>query len=242
MTERRYLGLVGIIVNKESYDTSFRPNLNELKRKHFYYDPDRPIILHRNDIIYKKGPFWRFRSQEFKDVFNQNILEFLKTENYLIISVVIDKKNHIERYGDFAFHPYHYCLTAIMERYCGWLNYFNKKGDIIAESRGNREDNLLNDAFLEVFKNGTQFRDSNFFTKSLIADNIHFAKKDSNSAGLQIADLLAYPTKQEILIDNNVIDKTSYGFNDSIRKVIKDKYNRNLFTNKIVGYGKVFIK
>jgi hypothetical protein len=37
-------------------------------------------------------------------------------------------------------HPYHYGLLALMERYCGWLDFNNATGDIMAESRGGKEE------------------------------------------------------------------------------------------------------
>ncbi len=43
---RRYLCLLGIIVETEQYRNSFHPELEALKQKHFPHNPDEPIILH----------------------------------------------------------------------------------------------------------------------------------------------------------------------------------------------------
>ena len=56
-----------------------------------------------------------------------------------MMCVVIDKKSHRDQYAD-PYHPYHYAMAAMLERYAGWLNYFNRVGDIMAESRGGEED------------------------------------------------------------------------------------------------------
>jgi len=39
----------------------------------------------------------------------------IREADFKIIAVVIDKKNHVEKYKELAFHPYNYCLTAILE-------------------------------------------------------------------------------------------------------------------------------
>ncbi|MGC8826193.1 MAG: hypothetical protein ACP5TV_04215 [Anaerolineae bacterium] len=96
---KRYLGLTGCIVETEVYRTSFQPALEALKQKDFPHNPDDPIILHRNDIINRRGAFWRLRDNDARCRFNENLLQFLEQQNYLLITVVIDKKTHIERYG-----------------------------------------------------------------------------------------------------------------------------------------------
>ena len=52
--ERRYLGLTGVLINKEYYDKSVPQTLEALKRQFFKYDPDRPPILVRSHIVYRK--------------------------------------------------------------------------------------------------------------------------------------------------------------------------------------------
>lgn len=144
---RRYLGLTGCFVEGEVYRTQFYPAFEALKQAHFPHSPDEPVILHRNDLINRRGPFWRLRDPENERRFNEDLLQFLTDQDYLLITVVIDKKTHIERYGDAAYHPYHYYLAALLERYCGFLNRFNAQGDVVAESRGGTEDRQLGAAY-----------------------------------------------------------------------------------------------
>lgn len=146
--DKRYLGLTGCIVNSEKYRLQFHSRLEELKQKHFPHNPDEPLILHRAEIINKRGPFWRLRHSEKEKDFNEEFLTFLREMDYTVITVVIDKKAHVERYQEFAFHPYHYCLGAMLERYCGFLHFNNAKGDVLAESRGGSEDKQLKEAYL----------------------------------------------------------------------------------------------
>ena len=240
---KRYLGLTGCIIEKDKYRSIFHQNFEALKQKHFPHNPDSPVIFHRDDIINKRKSFWRLRYPENETAFNKDFLCFINSMEYIVITVVIDKKAHIERYRESAFHPYHYCLAAMLERYCGFLNFIHAKGDIMAESRGGKEDNQLKEAYKHIYNNGTLFRPSNFFSNMLTSKEIKLKPKSANIAGLQLSDLLAHPSKQEILIDNKlIIEREELIFRKEICNLLQSKYNRNYYTGEIMGYGKVLIK
>ncbi len=240
---KRYLGLTGCIVQAEYYRTEFHPRLEELKQNFFPHNPDEPVILHRKDIINKNGPFWRLRNPEVEKSFNESLLSYVTKMKYTVITVVIDKKVHIERYNSFAYHPYHFCLAAILERYCGLLHFKNAQGDVMAESRGGAEDRQLKEAYRSVFNGGTQYRRAEFFQQVLTSKEIKLKTKAANIAGLQVADLLAYSLKQEILVENERISQVDGEiFGQRLCQEIQDKYNRQQHSGKVYGYGKVFIK
>jgi hypothetical protein len=238
---KRYLGLTGIFIETDYYRTIFQPEMEKLKQKHFPHSPDEPVILHRKDIINRSGPFWRLRDKTKEDAFNKDFLEFIKEQDYCIITVVIDKKTHIERYGDVAYHPYHYCLTALLERYCGFLNFCNAQGDVLAESRGGAEDLKLKRAYQKIYIEGTWQRGSNFFQQALTSSQIKVKSKWANIAGLQLSDLIAHPSKQEILIEEQRIDDLGDNFGKQMCQCIQVKYNRQVYRGRIKGYGKVFL-
>lgn len=241
--DKRYLGLTGCIIENEIYRQSFHPKLEELKQKHFPHNPDEPVILHREEIVNKRGPFWRLSNPEQEKAFNEDLLSFLNKMEYKVITVVIDKKAHIERYQKFARHTYHYCLTVLLERYCGFLKFNNARGDVLAESRGGREDQQLKKAYESIYNGGTQFRPPKFFQSVLTSKEIKLKPKSANIAGLQISDLLAHPLKQKILIENNRLPASKEElFMTKVCGVIERKYNRHFYNGRIVGYGKVFIK
>jgi len=239
---KRYLALLGCIIESETYRTKFQPALERLKQTHFPHNPDEPVILHRTDVINKRGPFWRLRDKEKERIFNKDLLEFLEEQEYIVIIIVIDKKTHTERYREAAFHPYHYCLAAMLERYCGWIHYHNAIGDVLAESRGGTEDRQLRGAYIRTYNNGTQFRDQAFFQGVLTSKKIKLKPKSSNIAGLQLADLLAYPVKQEILFENRRITDIKDVFGEEICKIMNVKYNKHFYNGRIDGYGKVLLK
>jgi len=239
---KRYLGLTGIFIETEYYRTVFQLELERLKQEHFPHNPDEPVILHREDIINRRGPFWRLRDTEKERAFNEGFLQFIKEQDYCIITVVIDKKTHIERYGEVAYHPYHYCLAVLLERYCGFLNFYNAQGDVLAESRGGTEDQQLKQAYRVIYNVGTRQRDTAFFSRGLTSSEIKLKPKLANIAGLQLSDLLAYPSKQEILIEEHRINDPGDNFGKRICQCIQEKYNKHVYQGRISGYGKVLLQ
>lgn len=238
---KRYLGLTGVIFESQNYKDIFHPSFEEFKEKHFPHNPDEPVILHRREILDKSGPFWRLRDEEKHKSFDNDFIDLLEKGRFKLITVVIDKKAHIDRYKESALHPYHFCLVALLERYCGVLNYYNVKGDVLAESRGGREDMQLKDAYKNVYESGTNFRKQDFFQKSLTSKEIKIKPKSANIAGLQLADLLAHPCMIEILYEKKHIGKWDGAYEKRICQCINKKYNKHIFNGRIDGYGKVFL-
>ena len=238
---KRYLGLIGLIIETKHYRKEFQPNLEDLKQKYFFYHPDDPLILHRKEIVNKRGHFWVLRNPIIEKRFNVDLLSFLTKMEYTIIVIVIDKKSHIGRHRDTAKHPYHYCLNVMIERYCNFLKYHSAKGDVLVESRGGKEDKLLKKEYQNIYESGTLFREPGFFSSTLTTNEIKLKSKNSNIAGLQVADLLIYPCKAEILFENGLIELSIKNFGNSILKCLKEKYSRQSYGDKINGYYKIFL-
>lgn len=237
----RYLCLTGVAIDTEFYRDEFHPQFIDFKQKHFPHNPDDPVILHREDIVNRRGPFWRLRDKTSEDAFNNELLNIFKEQRYGIFAVVIDKISNKFRYGFAALHPYHYCMVAILERYCGFLNYFNAEGDVMAESRGKTEDTQLKEAYIRLYESGTKFRSKDFFQKVLTSKEIKIKKKSDNISGLQFADLLANPCRRDVLYEYNLIEKEGNNFTKKILDIIQDKYNRHLYDCRVKGYGKILL-
>lgn len=216
-------------------------DLEALKRRHFDYDPDDPVIFHRKEIIHKHGAFKIFKDQAKRDAFDDDLIQFLRGLDCVLIIVVIDKKYHIDTYGRSAFPPYHFALTAMMERYCGYLNFFNHRGDILAEKRGKKEDRQLEYEYFKIYHGGTYFHSPSFFQMALTTRKLKTGSKSSNIAGLQIADLLAHPCTQEVLFEKGRIPALPSVFGRKICASVRNKYNVQIHTGRVSGYGKVFI-
>lgn len=239
---KKYLGLTGILIESQTYRTQFHPGLEKLKQNHFPHDPDFPLVLHRKELINRNGAFRSLLNPTNEKEFNKDLLEFLSFQDYRIFSVAIDKEAHESRYGAAAFHPYHFCLAVLMERCCGYLNLIGARGDIMAESRGGSEDMQLKRAYQDVWDRGTQHRGAAFFKRALTSKDVKLEKKRSNISGLQVADLLAHPIKQDILRVHGTAEIPVGDFANQICKAIASKYNKQEYTGRVEGYGRIFLR
>lgn len=161
----RYLCLSGCWLQGRSY-RAFHQELEAFKQHHIPHNPDEPVILHREDIINRRRAFWRLRDPDKAEAFDRNLVDLIKRAEFKIVAVVIDKKELNARYPAPA-HPYHLAMGFLLQRYCGFLNHINRCGDVMAESRGGREDRLLKDSYARVYERGAWVRKGNFFQQAL---------------------------------------------------------------------------
>lgn len=233
---KKYLGLTGVIINSDTYEKNLQPRIKSIK-KIFSSDPDEEIILHREDIINKRGHFAKLNYPEIEKEFNKQFISLLKEVDYNICATVIDKKSHLEKYGKSAEHPYHYCLRSMLERYTHFLEP-RGKGDVYAESRGREEDMALKDVYEKFYNNGTYFRTPEYIQAYLTSKEIKIKQKIKSIDGLELADLLALPTKLDVLKTYDVLDQLTENFTKTVINSVQNKYCRGNNSTKIKGYGK----
>jgi hypothetical protein len=239
--DKRYLCLFGCWLDVDYCHTTFGPEFERLKRKHFGGDPDDPVILHREDMKARRGPFSILRDTEKAGLFHAELLDFVRASRFTAIAVVVDKLNtQAKHFGPVPSHPYHIGLLAMMERYCGWLNFQKRKGDVLAESRGGREDLQLKAAYRSVYSAGTRFRPKDFFQGVLTSKEIKIKPKTQNIPPLQLADLFAYPAKRYVLFDYHLAPEPT-GFTMIMARALEQKYNVQIYTGQVNGYGKVIL-
>ncbi|MFH0796420.1 MAG: DUF3800 domain-containing protein [Candidatus Omnitrophota bacterium] len=236
----RYLGLLGVWFKQLDDYLAFADGLERFKRDIFGPRPDRPVILHRSDIVNRKGAFGVLCNRNLRERFDSGLLEVIGQANFKMVCVVIDKQEHLEKYHS-PFHPYHYCLAAILDRYSGWLNYKNAVGDVMAESRGRKEDLQLKQAYLRVYESGTLLSDMERHQRALTSKEIKLQLKVANIAGLQLADVLAHPIKQAYLIEKGRIRDTGDVFGKQVCRTVQGKFNVNVRREQVEGYGKVWL-
>ena len=161
--DKRYLCLFGCALDVEYCRDVFNPAFEALKERHFGSDIDEPVIMHREDIKAKRGPFRILKDGDRNTRFSEELLDLVQGTKFIAFAVIIDKLSTQSRYyGPISSHPYHIGLLTMLERYCGWLKFCPHKGDALAESRGAREDLLLKGAYSSVYSGGTSFRPSDF--------------------------------------------------------------------------------
>ena len=238
----RHLGLLGIWFDTGPPYRAFAQALNDLKADIFGWHPDDPpICLHRKDIIERRKIFGRLRDPELNRRFETGLLTVVHEARFQMCCVVIDKASHRTKTYRELFHPYHYCLAALLERYVGWLSLARAEGDIMAESRGRVEDQELLEAFGSVLENGTRFQAPISFQGVLTSTKIKLKKKEDAIPGLELADLLAYPLRREIVAERRG-EVPPPDFSSAILEAARPKMNCHVSTGRVTGYGKVWLE
>jgi hypothetical protein len=230
----RFLSLTGVIIDLDYVKNIVHTEMEQLKRDFFNSHPDEPVIFHRKDMLNAKPPFTKLNNKEYRSSFDEKLLLYLREWDYVVITVCIDKLKHKETYSTWRYDPYHYCMSVLLERYVLFLERKNAYGDMMAESRGGKEDLRLKKSFVGLWDKGTEYIKSNDFHKVLTSKNLKIKPKYANISGLQLADLIAHPSRLEILIENGLINKKLPVFGKKIIEILQNKYDRK---NNIV-YGK----
>lgn len=233
----RFLSLTGVIIDLDYIRETVFPQMEELKSEYFDSHPDNPVIFHRKELVNAKHPFEILRDPVRHKKFDDDFLGLLKSWEYTVISVCLDKKTHKETYQVWRYDPYHYCLALLLERFTFFLEQHNAVGDVMAESRGGKEDTRLKASFSKLWQEGTEYISPERFHNVLTSKQLKVKPKSNNISGLQIADLIAHPSRNEILNENNLLDRPIAPFAEKIVGILQEKYYQR--TEKI--FGKKFI-
>lgn len=168
---------------KSNYIENVISAIERLKFDKFGHDI---VILHEREIRKETGPF-KFKNRDDKQDFLESLNKIIVESNFILISCVIDKREISPPSGDD--NPYHLALGHCLETLCDLL--VEKKQDayqthIVFEQRGKKEDAELELEFRRICSGENGLQRAYPFT-------INFASKQVNSAGLQLADLVARP-------------------------------------------------
>src|SRR5262249_46587572 len=105
----QYLSLSGIIISNDAVKHQLTPAFDRLKRTFFQSDPDDVVIFHRKEMALKKPPFNALVDPALEQAFNEDFLAVLGKLPFTLITVVIDKAEHLQRYAVWREDPYYYC-------------------------------------------------------------------------------------------------------------------------------------
>ncbi len=236
---RRYLGLTGVIISEKTNAEMLQPTLIKIKRL-IADDSDELPVLHRDDIVNQRGVFTKLNNDEVKREFNKSFISLFKDLDYTICAIVLDKKTHAEKHQQTAYHPYHYCLNILLERYTFCLEENNAIGDVIAETRGEREDLALKEAYKNFYESGTYYRHPYNIQKFLTSKELKIKGKEKMIAGLEFADLLTLATKLDILQSYGRFPALRENFLKTVVDNIQSKY-RCSAEGAVKGFGKKLI-
>ena len=234
----RFLSLTGVIIDMAHVRFSVYPEMESLKSRYFDSHPDDPVIFHRKELVNRAPPFQNLQDPLIERDFSLDLLRCLREWDYAVITACLDKKNYMATYGALERDPYNYGMMILMENFVKWTRSRDATGDVMAESRGRKEDKRLKAAFADTWRYGTPRANSEAFQSSLTSADVKIKTKTANVSGLQIADMLAYPSHSEILNENGLLERALGKFTEQIIPILKTKYGRD----ETGAYMKIFIK
>jgi len=190
--------LSGVIVDEEYHSHELTEQLNALKIRHF---GTKNIILHNKEMTHPQSSsnalYRKFMSSEFRKKFYTDFEKLLLKSEVILVACVIRKSKHFAKYGLEAKDPYLLSFDNLLNRLVFELSH-HEKGRIVAESRDSILDNQLEITYLAARVEGTN-KIQPAEIKLKLESAISFQKKSDNSAGLQIADMVASPIARYFL-------------------------------------------
>jgi hypothetical protein len=102
-------------------------------------------------------------------------------------------------------------------------------------------DHTYMQAYRRVFESGTLMFGHEHHQRVLTSKEIKVRRKAANIAGLQLADLIAYPVKQACLLEKGLIADPGGVFGKEVVKAVESKFNDHEGLRKVQGYGKVWL-
>lgn len=173
------------VFRKTEYSEQLVPVLQRFKFEHFGHDQ---AILHETDIRKDRKDFAFLKTPELKAAFLDGLTQIVADTPFTLVCSVIRKEPYRCRYAN-PDNPYHVALGFGLERVFYFLRSQGageSKTHIIVEKRGKQEDAELELEFRRICDGGN-------YEGHQLPFEIIFADKKSNSAGLQMADLVARP-------------------------------------------------
>jgi hypothetical protein len=232
----RFLSLTGVILELDHVEHCVHPQMEALKGKFFRSHPDEPVIFHRKDMLNARPPFDALKDEKMRREFDQKLLNLLTTWQYTAITVCLDKKKHQETYTTWRYDPYHYCLAVLLERFAFFLKREIARGDVMAESRGGKDDMRLKNSFTKLWEEGTQYVDPKQFQERFTSKQLKVKTKTNNIAGLQLCDIVAHSSRYEILWEKKLIERPPAIFAQKVIAILQQKYDQQ--EGRIWGCGK----
>ena len=234
----RFLSLSGVIMDLDYAGRTLHPEMEILKQEFFEHHPDDPIVFHRKEMVNRLGRFGVLKEPEIEARFNERLLDRLAAWEYTLITVIMDKKEHRDKYKVWKSDPYHYCLSVMLERYLYFLERCGAKGDVMIESRGTAYDQRLAKSFRRLWEEGSEFLQAERLQQHLTSREIKIRGKQANIAGLQLADLVAHPSRRDAMarfeLDGGKDDRAR-PFGTRIIAILENKYMR--YKGRLMGSG-----
>lgn len=190
-----------VVVERQAYLDVILPELNRFKLRYWNHEG---INIHSRDIRLAHGPFTMLMNPQVRPRFMAEISRIMESLPFTIFATAIRKQSLIRPGGEDApSNPYELALEFTME---GLLHFMESEQEsqlpIVAEARGRKEDNSLEQVFYRILARGTERIPAERF--KLLDCALAFQSKRNNIAGVQLADLCAYPCARQVLHPDKV--------------------------------------
>ena len=170
------------IFKKSDYVESIVPDLKRLKFKYFGHDI---VNLHERDIRKQENSFSILRIPNVRIDFINDLSGLIEKTKFDVIAAVIQKSELSNKDKN----PYVLAMKSCLEilyKYLETKEQLSTETHIVFEQRGKKEDESLELEFRRIVSKNNVHRAEYPF-------KIIFASKKYNSAGLQLADMIARP-------------------------------------------------
>ena len=222
---RRYLGLTGVAFHNSAYNPAVPLGLEELKRRHFPYDSDFPVILHRKDIVQRRREFRVLQEAERNRGWEAGLLDFLPDCPFRSFTVVFDKEEHLRLNPGSTENAYSRCFMDLLETISGWLTAQpDGTAEFLLESREAKSDRIMQMAYTSLRSLGTYRYSAEEFRTVFPEDALLFRGKEHNIAGLQVADIIVFDqTKLALKESGRPLAYPIGPFGSRLNEAIRDK-------------------
>jgi hypothetical protein len=173
------------VFHKRYYSETVVSTLQKFKFNQFGHDI---VVLHEREIRKAEGAFSSLQNQSERQQFIDQLTQIIDTSKFVLISCVINK-SELRSKAQTATNPYDIALDHCLETLYEFLEEKQQHKlitHVIVERRGKKEDNELELEFRRVCAGENRWG-------SNLPFQVVFADKRVNSAGLQLADLVARP-------------------------------------------------
>lgn len=187
--------LAMVVVERDAYRDEVLPRMNSFKLRYWNHEG---INLHSRDIRLAQGPFSILLNSQVRSRFMAEVSGLMESLPFTLFVTAIRKSAHVERHGAEATNPYDLALEFTLERL---LHFMESHGEtllpVVAEARGRKEDNSLEQVFYRILSRGTENTPGERFRR--LDCPLAFQSKKNNIVGVQLADLSAYSCARHIL-------------------------------------------
>jgi len=233
-TTRPIFTVAGVLIEASSYN-QIKEKINNLKLKYWengvYQEKGKTkkvCFINRAIRRRQKAFSKHYLNDEEYNNFILDLSDTMEELDFQIISSCIDKTKLVNQYINPA-EPYSLAMMFIIERFAKFLHNKNKKGLVMLEARGKKEDGLLLSELLDIYNYGTRYMSYRTIQKRITG--FYFNKKwyDNNQKtylGLELADLIAHPIGHFALYNEktkafNRFETKFLGYKDYIGKGLK---------------------